>query len=366
MFLFNLQKHGKYRFLILSVCCIILIFLYIEYYIIEYNTIPIEIITNNEDIDAICDDIYEEYHIPIWKEMVKLRNEIGYDKLKCDNKDNSNKIIPFRIFQIGFHRAGTRSLFEFFTSNSYGSAHYQCKYNCSLDINNNKQICDHLPPCFRIMIQNYRTSKLLLDGLCHEYVYYGDFGISPQINTYLPYDIQFDILHDKYKDFWFEILDKQYSCSKFILNIRPLNNWLLSRSEHKAKYIKNSLINTNINQYWQLHSFFYFRPFEDRNKTNWNQDLSKDQVLEYWIRDWNFYNCYVINYFKSRNRMNDLLIFDVENDDIQQLIDFFGDDKDITLNLDAKHWKHTNWKHTNNDNTSSERESELDRLLKIC
>ena len=373
MFSLKCKKGKQYLFILqFTVCCVLLLFLYIDYYMIDNVVAKDNVIINDistTSSSAVCSNIYNEYHAPRWKEMVKLRNDFGYNALSCNNMENSNKIVPFRIFQIGFHRAGTRSLYEFFTSNSYGSAHYQCKYDCSLDVNN-KQKCDLLP-CFRIMIDNYQNSKLLLDGLCHEYVYYGDFGISPEISTYLQYDIQFDILHDKYKNFWFEILDKQYLCSKFILNIRPLNDWLLSRSEHKAKYIKNSKAGNGneINQYWQLHSFFYFRPFQDRNKTNWNQDLTKEEVFKYWTRDWFFYNCYVINYFKSRNRMNDLLIFDIQNDDIQKLMDFFGD-KEIKLNLDSVHWKHTNWKHNtkqfNNSLRSASTEPETDRLLKIC
>lgn len=333
---------------------------------INDNEIAVDLVSSETETETDCNNMYNKYDIPTWNELVSKRNDIGYDELSCNSMDDSNKIIPFRIFQIGFHRIGTRSLFEFFSGNSYGSAHYQCKYNCSLN-DKFKQICD-LQPCFRIMIDNLLNSRLLLNGLCHEYVYFGDFGISPLINNinkpeniYLQWDIQFDILHIKYKYFWFELLDQQYKCSKFILNIRPLNHWLLSRSEHKAKYVKYS---SKINQYWQLHSFWYFREYNDRNKTNWNSDLTKEEVFEYWIKDWYFYNCKVINYFKSQNRMNDLLIFDVENDDIQKLINFFDGNNGIKLNLNSKHWQHTNWKHEHKTNISTK--SEIDKLLKVC
>eukprot|EP01084_Bolivina_argentea_P148756 260009_1 len=308
---------------------------------------------------SYCNQYYSKHDIPLWKQLQNERNTIGYDELKCDNISNSNKIIPYRIFQIGFHKIATNSLKEFFSRNSLGSAHYECKHNCSLD-SNSKQICNY-SPCFRLMLDNFIHSRLLLDGFCHEYIYYGDFGISPMINDvnnpwniYLEYDIQFDISHKRYKYFWFELLDKQYPCSKFILNIRPLNEWLISRSEHKVKYKRNQYIN----QYWQLHSFFYFRALKDRNKSNWNIDLTKQEVLKIWTEDWYWYNCYVINYFKSRNRMNDLLIFDVTNDDIQKLIEFF-DNK-----LNAMHWKHTNWKH--NHSMGYFESSEMHKLKKIC
>ena len=148
-------------------------------------------------------------------------------------------------------------------------------------------------------------------------------------------------------------------CSKFILNIRPLEEWLRSRSEHKAKYRRFA---REVHEYWEMHSFWYLRPMRDRNKTNWNEDLSKEEVLGYWTKDWYWFNCKVIAYFEALNRMDDLLVFDVAEDDIQKLIAFF--EGDLEMKLDPMHWHQLNAKHGRNESDGNV--SEHERLKSIC
>ena len=151
-------------------------------------------------------------------------------------------------------------------------------------------------------------------------------------------------------------------CSKFILNIRPSADWLQSRSEHKVKYGRSA---KDVHEYWEMHSFWYLRPLRDRNKTNWNEDLSKEQVMDYWTRDWYRYNCRVIRYFEASDRMRDLLVFDVAEDGIQKLIDFFKED--VHLQLDPAHWHQLNAKHNRTNSANApESISERERLRRIC
>ena len=203
--------------------CILVSTIYIQFFDHRFETVhpfPMAEITGVEHQihhDAeYCSDLYSKHTIPRWKDHISKRNEIGYDHLHCDDEVGSNEIIPFRIFQIGFHRVGTNSLQQLFSKNGYGSAHYECKTRCYLDAADGHQQCEH-EPCSRLMQRNLLNDRLPLDGFCHEYAYYGDFGISPMINDVdhpihsdLPYDLQFDLVHDQYTVFWYEVLDRHY------------------------------------------------------------------------------------------------------------------------------------------------------------
>jgi hypothetical protein len=113
----------------------------------------------------------------------------------------------------------------------------------------------------------------------------------------------------------FKELDKQYPGSKFILNTRDKQAWLKSRSAHRfAKYQSTTLL--EINQK--------------------NLNLSKQEVLAKWSREWDEHHIAVKEYFKDRP--NDLLIFNIDTDHPEKLVQFF---KQHFL-LDAKKFQHLN------------------------
>jgi hypothetical protein len=148
-----------------------------------------------------------------------------------------------KIFGIGLHKTGTSSLHEALKILGFKSIH---------DFNEEVNIMD-------VMNENIQKRKKLLEGMEH-------------------YDAFFDF--HKY-DGTFKKLDEQYPNSKFILNTRNLEDWLISREKHVKRNQKNP---------------FYKGDFLKIDKTSW-------KVL------WENYHNEVIKYFK--NRPGDFLIIDV-------------------------------------------------------
>lgn len=166
-----------------------------------------------------------------------------------------------KIFQIGFNRCGTLSLFRFFTSNEVPSVHW---------------MGGNLA---RRMHKNKRRNQPLLEEIS-EYVFYSDMeyvGAKEIIEAY------------KY----YKTLDEQYPDSKFILNTRDKNEWIESRVNHRnGSYLK---------RYMQCY-----------NK-------SKDEMIRLWKQDWEKHTSEVLQYFTNRNN---LLVYHIKNDDPQKIIDF--------------------------------------------
>jgi len=104
-----------------------------------------------------------------------------------------------KIFCIGLNKTGTSSLHEAFKILGFRSVHYDC---------NEGKIKD-------IISDNHKNKNNLLSGIEH-YNAYSDWN-HPSINHL-------------YKEF-----DKQYPNSKFILNTRNLEDWLISREKHVKK-----------------------------------------------------------------------------------------------------------------------------------
>ena len=58
-----------------------------------------------------------------------------------------------------------------------------------------------------------------------------------------------------------------------------------------------------------------------------------EEVKEYWINDWETHIKNVLEYFKDRP--DDLIVFNIEIDNIDKLINFFNR---FNIKLDEKHW----------------------------
>lgn len=103
----------------------------------------------------------------------------------------------------------------------------------------------------------------------------------------------------------FRSLDKYYPRSKFILNIRDLDEWLDSRLVHV------SYMNTT---------------FGDR-APSWSRANNINPNIEGWILERNEYHLEVMEYFK--NRANDLLIVNYVRDPLaaEKIADFLGKKK---------------------------------------
>ena len=160
-----------------------------------------------------------------------------------------------KIFQIGFNKCGTSSLYHFFKGNGIASVH--------------------------------------LDGFDDDSDDY-----FPCVHAYINY---------------FTELDKQYPNSKFILNRRNLIKWIKSRQSHVFGSGRT-----------YLGSYMH------------HMKMTEEEVLTLWENQWNAHISNVLEYFKDRP--NDLLVFNIEEDDATKIKDFFSED----LDLDVSHWKQHN------------------------
>lgn len=167
-----------------------------------------------------------------------------------------------KIFQIGFNKCGTTSLFHFFKKNGIPSVHHS--FN---GIRISKRIYDNLS-----------KGLPLLDSI-DDFVFYSDMEWGQQLYAYK----------------LFRELDNQYPKSKFILNIRNIDNWLKSRLDHQRYMAK------------------------DMKRLN----LTMDEVLSYWAEDFISHNQSVKDYFKDKPKK--LLIFDIEKDDPRNISTFLSD-----------------------------------------
>ena len=125
-----------------------------------------------------------------------------------------------------------------------------------------------------------------------------------------------DITHSKYpidaKDFYKQ-LDTEYPGSKFILNIRNVDKWIKSRLNHEGGFIRKN------------HLEFY-------NLTE--TDLDIDKLKTIWRETYFNHIHDVERYFVNRD--SDLIIYDIENDPIDNIVSFFKG----VYNLDATHYEH--------------------------
>ena len=185
----------------------------------------------------------------------------------------------FKIFQIGFNKCGTRSIHHFFQKNGIKSIHY-----------------DNGRLAKTILIRNY-NNKLLLDNKYNKYTVFTDME---NISSYM-FPIYIPQL-------FFKKLYYQYPNSKFILNIRNKQKWLKSRCAH---------INGN-----------YLKIISNKLKK------TEEEVVLHWSNEWDIHINNVKLFFTKKP--GKLLIFDIENDDIQKLINFFRND----FNLDDQHYIH--------------------------
>eukprot|EP01083_Nonionella_stella_P014879 41661_1 len=65
--------------------------------------------------------------------------------------------------------------------------------------------------------------------------------------------------------------------------------------------------------------------------------MSDVDVLNLWSQQWYTHHCGVIHFFERMNASHNLLIFDVENDSVHKMIQFFSG---FGLKLRDKYWRH--------------------------
>ena len=219
---------------------------------------------------------------------------------EMDNEptEDTSPFETIHIFQIGFNKCGTTSIYEFFMDNNIPSISYK------IDQTNNNDFEE--PQLSQIMFDRYHNKniKYVLPFNGNKYIYYGDFG-EYIINGSHDFDI-LCIETDANCVEWYKILLNQYpNNSVFILNIRNVNKWIKSRYTYPYPTFSTEFLKNTIEKY----------------------KISNDHeiiILNDWKLLWYQYICNLLQYFIDNKLMDKLLVFDVENDKIDKLIDFFA------------------------------------------
>lgn len=176
-------------------------------------------------------------------------------------------MIP-KIFQIGFNKCGTLSLFNLFERNNIKSLHWD-----------NGNIAETI-------LFNLKNSNKCLKGY-EEYTFFSDLNTMQVCGS-------FSNQTELFKEY--KIFDLQYPGSKFILNIRDMDDWIISRLNHYTEL--GTLVNV---------------------KKKYN--ITQAELCVLWKIDWMNHIVDVKKYFA--NRKEDLLIFDIGKDDPAIISDFF-------------------------------------------
>eukprot|EP01083_Nonionella_stella_P218044 782244_1 len=181
-----------------------------------------------------------------------------------------------KIIEIGFGCSGTSSLNQFFGANDFLNINFALLPNEIVVkkgyLNNIKRWRgSKLVLLYDLLLLNYRTDMPLLYGIPSNIQFIGDLKLGEwgREEDRLP---------------MVKSLHEQNQNATFIILTRPLSHW--------------------------LHCVLY--SFPDKNKTKGEQaPLLFDQ--------WLFYYCNVIDYFKSVNQSERLIVFDTEKDPIDSL-----------------------------------------------
>lgn len=159
------------------------------------------------------------------------------------------------------------------------------------------------------MVMNERMSKPLLSGKYENFGFYSDMEcqfVEDDGST------NWIFMYDKNH---IPLLDQQYPNSKFILNIRNVDNWIKSRMSHLMglESIKK--------EKEKLDRIYPRIPYKDLHKEFFG--CSNDEEIEnHWRNSWNNHMSFVNEYFKDRPQ--DLLVFDVEKDPLDKFKRFFA------------------------------------------
>ncbi|ETO28273.1 hypothetical protein RFI_08861 [Reticulomyxa filosa] len=134
--------------------------------------------------------------------------------------------------------------------------------------------------------------------------------------------------------YWFEILDRTYGSEmKYILNIRPVKHWLLSKSDaFEHKYLLHQM---------RLCKF---------HKMTANNTLALHLAHFQWYWQWYHYICSTLHYFGKERLNRDIIVFDVESDHPSKLTGFFSS---FGLVLNQTLYGHAHWSHSKQTHSKS-------------
>eukprot|EP00483_Globobulimina_turgida_P008862 UN08880 len=112
----------------------------------------------------------------LWYSISNKSNHGDFGKLSTFQESqqitttNETSFFPFYIFQIGFHKTGTRTLYSFFMENNVHSVH--CRKFSLLAQKSKVSLSS-------TMTSAYFHNESILGDMPYYYQYYGDFGVYP-------------------------------------------------------------------------------------------------------------------------------------------------------------------------------------------
>jgi hypothetical protein len=186
------------------------------------------------------------------------------------------KKLPY-VFIVGFNKAGTRSLTEFFRLHGVPSVHWDY----------NKLVLR--------MLKNIESGERILKGYDSRFLTYSDFTLAD--DTRLIEGNQF-----------FERLYRDYPGSLFILNTRPIRNWINSRILHR-------------------NGLFLSRQLKILGTRN------QSIAIEKWGTQRNSHEASVRAFFSDKPKQ--FIEIDIETDNVGALLANF-----LPMNIDESHWRH--------------------------
>lgn len=196
-----------------------------------------------------------------------------------------------KIFQIGFNKCGTTSLYRLFkeTATPRVNAIHWHEGRLAYTI---KQNID----CGIPALSSYEHISFFSDMEC--------LYIDSTSN-----EVKLLFAHLEF----FDVLDRHYPGSKFILNTRPLDSWLLSRLRHVVGWepIRDGCA---VRMKERI-------PYERLSIEAYGLS-SREELVNKWRDDWHRHHQAVFQHFAGRSR--DLLVFDIERDPLTKLKDFFA------------------------------------------
>lgn len=188
-----------------------------------------------------------------------------------------------KVFFIGFNKTATCAFHQFFLANHYNSLHW-------------RNDTDYLA---KKIVSNYVMNLDLLNGI-DQYDVYSDFNYCEN-NEYIE-------ANEYYRE-----LDEDYPHSYFIMQYRPLDDWIMSRLNHVKNGKKDYIIRVQ--------------------KSLGLPNI--DMVLDMWEEQWKVAHAEIAKYFKGYNKF---LQFNVAEESIDKIVHFLREDYE----LDPKYFKRVN------------------------
>lgn len=208
---------------------------------------------------------------------------------KMTNRRNRNL-----AFQIGFDRCGTTSLDSLFNANGYESVHFLGKYGF----------------VYGRLIQGIRSDEDPVSKFPDSVKFFSDMKL-PDLDRTVDGQQRPNYICLS-RDF--AIFERWYPNAKFILNVRPVDNWIRSTLDCRHEEVK-----------------------EEANKMGEKFNVPGEAWL---ISRKQFYEDHISkveSYFRAAGS-NRMIKFDIENDPIDRLIEFMRPEFD----LHPSKWKQLN------------------------